>query len=727
VIDSNDDGTADSSDIDFYVQQNRGTQHPEFNPGAGNLISVEDDCGPGLVGCDENGTETSGKSPLFYSFLEAGKRDDDFNPLGNDSEGDDIVSDSFFSGVVVKTFDLSDQLQKGMTSSTPDPSDYSQWNWSNATAGTIDRYALAQNRTVAVSTRGRVFPSGGVYPNKGRKLQRTKRNSNSTNITLRAFANSYAAVSNQRLTSQTGDNRTVPEGFGVWIDPDYLRRGFETGNVTKGSSSWEEELSFRMDLTGPDSGLGFDVPGNADPAFRDSDRVVLANITWQGENDDAFAYSSSGNEDRVGIYGPGADNTVSGLEPPMCGDDTGEYLYEEAGASRNSRTLSGPYACVSEKDLCPIENNQGDIMLIERGEYINVNESTESLGRYKQDKEICMKRTSDPQGYWWDQDYGRVGGELTCNVNALYGSPGIRWFDKSYVERHPHAVTGGIDDDLNRFLEQSTRPADRYDSEPQQSSWDTDETPVPTGTTNKSVVTKGFCGGDDGSEYLATQICKTDACVTDRNHFGVARNPGSCVFDGRSGEVGNNAQPVNSSRHRRQIYSPGQSIQLDFRQPVNITCVGGEWFEQGPIVFDRENIKVPVGGQSSAAFSVINTGILPAEFKVEMDEGSTAERFSKFDTNTGAFTVEVPAKERKRYEIDINPAKSFVSQVTVRATGTNSDKAGSDTLEIEATENKATSTNSRQYNDDRNVPGITTLQLVAIAAAGLAYILSQNL
>jgi hypothetical protein len=753
VYDSNGDGTGDERDIDYYLRKNQAPYHSEYNPGGysggsrNNTFVVEDDCGPGVSGCsDESRTTNSdgtAKNPLFFSFIEESKRDEDYNPQGEDNEGDESVSSSFYNGYVVKTNDFSDQLQAdgsvggGMVATEPSPSSASRWENSSATNQSADRYAIASSLDVSVSNRGRVFSPGSVYYHKDFSgTRRTSRDQNSGDIRDRAFANSFAAVSAKSLNSDSGNDQ-IPQDRGVWIDPDYLKDGYGSDFKVPTSSSWEQELSFKMDLTGPDSGLGFDVPSNMNPVYSNSQgSVVRSDILWEGETDNSIAYGLNNQEDRVGPSGPSTDNTDGPLEPPMCGDDQSEYLIEEGGESPNSELFNGPYACVSKKDLCYSSEASSENKFVDSGpgNYRNASEPEEPLNRFKSDRELCIQRTSDAQSVFWDQDYGPVQTENdgiinTCNTNKLYGDPGIRWFPQEYVKFHPFAVNGGIDDDYNDFLQQQGH--ETFTSKSSFSTWDssdnTTKTPVPTGSDDSVVATQGICGGDDGSEYLATQVCQTDVCVTDRSHFGVGKNPGSCVFDGRADEVGNNAQPTNTTRHRRQIYDPGQSIQLDFRQPVNITCVGGEWFEQGPIVFDRENITVPVGERSSAAFSVINTVVLPAEFRVQIDRDTTAERFSQFDTKTGTFTIEVPPKDRKQYELNIEPTREFESSVTVRATGTNSDKSGSDTLEVEATENKGTSTGSRQYNEERNVPGITALQLIAISVAALTYILWQDL
>jgi len=354
-----------------------------------------------------------------------------------------------------------------------------------------------------------------------------------------------------------------------------------------------------------------------------------------------------------------------------------------------------------------------------RASYINAREATESEGRFKQDSEYCLRRASDPQPVFWDQDYGDPDGDgdiETCNENALYGQPGVKWLNESYVQDHPFTVSGGIDDDYNPFLKQEGHPT--LESEPDRNSWNfNSETPVPTGTNQSKVATQGFCGGDDGSEYLATQVCRTDVCVTDRGRFGAGKEPGACTFDGRASQVGRNAQPVNDTRHRRQIYSPGQIITLNYTQPVNITCVDGAWYEEGPITFEREETSVPLNGTTTTGFMVVNLGQLSTEYRVELRQGTEAERFSEFDGETGtSFTVEVPPKQSRRFELQTRGVREFDSSITVTASGVNVDERGTDTLDIE-TINTGSSPASGGGQQPRNVPGIEFLQVLALVFA----------
>ncbi|WEL23515.1 hypothetical protein [Candidatus Nanohalovita haloferacivicina] len=75
LIDSSQRGDPDNaSQIAFYWRQNENPYHPDYNPkgqGSGENIGVtlEDNCGPLLTGCDDQETQTEGKTPVFFSFF----------------------------------------------------------------------------------------------------------------------------------------------------------------------------------------------------------------------------------------------------------------------------------------------------------------------------------------------------------------------------------------------------------------------------------------------------------------------------------------------------------------------------------------------------------------------------------------------------------------------------------------------------------------------------------
>ena len=75
LIDSGQRGDPDNaSQVAFYWRQNENPYHPDYNPkgqGSGENIGVtlEDNCGPLLTGCDDQEAQTEGKTPVFFSFF----------------------------------------------------------------------------------------------------------------------------------------------------------------------------------------------------------------------------------------------------------------------------------------------------------------------------------------------------------------------------------------------------------------------------------------------------------------------------------------------------------------------------------------------------------------------------------------------------------------------------------------------------------------------------------
>lgn len=431
------------------------------------------------------------------------------------------------------------------------------------------------------------------------------------------------------------------------------------------------------------------------------------------------------------LTGAAGQPTAGGLERPVCGDDQREFLTEELGETDNPYLKDGKYGCTSNKDTCLYRDGK-DGKFLQPLEYQQANEQGENEARFKDDREVCFRKSDDPYGAFYDQDYGDLDGDgiqESCDVNALYGGPGVRWFQTDYIRKYPYAVIGGIDDDLNPYLQ--SKGVSKRDHNASAKDFETSpagKSPVESGTDFEEVVTLGFCGGDDGSEYLSTQVCRTDVCRTNRSHFGVAKTPGSCVYDGRD-IYPDVPQPVDSDKHKRMLYGSGESITLDYRQEQTITCVGGTWYEEGPILFERENVTVPFGSTVSAGFSVVNLGELPTEYRVELGQQTQAERFSRFATKKGtSFTVEVDPKESKEFNLRIRgQRKNMDSTVELTARGTSSSRRGSDELDVEVVDTNASASNITSFQEqERNIPGITGIEILVLLMSGLgAFVLLQ--
>jgi len=675
----------DPRHIAYYWRENLNPQHPDYNPEGGSEgIALEDDCGPNVEGCNKV-DDSANKEPTFFNFLpesgdpEEGVNDIHYNPTGGDEEGSPNVRNSFFQpqGQLNKIQDASNQLEPGMDTTYPGDqflSGVDIWSNSIATEDESDQYALTQYLNWSISNRGNAYaPGSAPYHKDYNGLERTDKQDNTVSKQDKVFGNSFADVNNQ--------------GQGVWIDPDDVKERWDnSGWGTSTWSSWKQKLNFNNDLTGPDLGYGFDLESKnlGSPELRSSGNIVIADIVFQDE-------FSGGNE-----Y----------LEKPACGDDQREYLLEERGETNFSAEDNGRYACADSRDYCVQRDYQQGVY--EPGRYLQANEPGEDNGRLKQDEEYCMELAPDQVPNWYDQDYN----QQACNENTLFDERGVRWFSESDVEEHPNAFTGGIDDDTNPKLRDEGR-AD-ITAKPQVSGWNTNsESPVSSGTmnTHDDIATLGFCGGDDESEYLVTQTCTSRFCETDNSIQGVARDPNNCVLD--AGEV----DGVTGSE--RDLYDEGEQVIVDTGSATEtLSCYGGAWHRDWPIVFLRDKAEVPLGTDGLAAFQVINVEDSGNTFDLELEDGPDGEDLDAFtsftETGTDEMNVTVPAQSSRTFNLEVR-GNSIMSteQVTVEAAGSGS-LSGQDNLDVEIVDSSASSS-SNATQRSRDVPGIGFTQLAWLA------------
>ncbi|MFB6190360.1 MAG: hypothetical protein ABEJ91_02200, partial [Candidatus Nanohaloarchaea archaeon] len=552
--------------------------------------------------------------------------------------------------------------------------------------------------------------------------------------------NSFADVATAKIDTDGDGSTDIYPGNGTWIDPDYIKKGFESGEYASSMfDSWSDKLTYRMDISGPDSGLGFDLGGTGF-TFQNPDRryIVKGDIYFEGEND------GKDNDGNDGVdEGPASESwegtdlvgeTSPYLEPPMCGDDQREYLVEEIGESENPEKLDGAYACVDKRDVCvDLDSNP---RTVESGAYKNVGEPDENFGRLKGDKELCTRGASNPDDdvyKWYDQDFGDIdgdGNQDTCKQNTLYGSRGVRWIPASYVKKHPFAVRKGMDDDWNANLAQLAA-RDRFTgevtSEPDQTSWNFDqESPVPTGSPNSTIATLGFCGGDDGDEQIITQRCRAQACNTDTSVIGVAEanEKSSCILDqGKYPQV---------SGSRRKIYQPGESVTFDYGSSTRqISCFDGVWYDEWPIVFQQDRMEVGKGETRTVSFSVINVRPEPQKYRVKLVDTKVSQ-FAEFSSRDGSsFVVKVPGQGAKSFNIEVYGGDTSIGSSTdyadlrVQATAINGDVSGEDRVGVNI--RKAVQTGEGERNTGpRNVPGVGLIQLLALSLVSTLLFFSQS-
>ena len=707
----------DINDIAYYWRTNPNPQHSDHNPTGGESgVALEDDCDPALAGCDTTGTTISGESGgLFYGTFEDFTRDEDYHPQSQDGLTP-YGMEPLLEGHLKRLKQDSNQLEPGMDTDYSmdfnDPDNY----WFDTRGGEdyADQYGYVDERSDAISNRGKSRnPDTGEDYRPGKTYARTSSairdniNSDSVEKTQKVFGNS--------IVVESTDSGPFQSGEGYWLDPDDL----EAKN-SDFKSYWWDLVRFNIDLTGPDSGLGYD--DGSDPLVRDYETkqgssVIKGGIYWQDEDSGGSPYH----------------------EGPICGDDQLEFLVEEMGASENSGKTHGRYACVDSKDKCVTFNSDPPVIDLES--YAQAGENAENAGRLKQDKEICLKDRSDEQPKFWDQDYGDVNGDGsqdTCNVNNLYGSDGVRWLDEEYVTTHPHAVTGGIDDDWNEYLNQlyNLERHDQYTSKPDQDSWNFgSESPVPSGVGavgNDSVATLGFCGGDDDGEFLITQECNSNLCETDRDIVGVAKNPDSCVIDEET-------MSYDTSVDERKVFEPGKEITVNLGgESRQMTCFDNNWFDEYPIIFNQQNTEVPFGESTTVSFHIINVRDSDTTFEVEMldplTDNPSAYQHSRFVSQSGnSFETTVGPQSSETFYVNIDGANKAIGDsstpseddLTVRASAVNSDMNGEDSTTVEVVENNATNS-SVGRTEPKSVPGIGAVHVMALVLISSVFFFLQS-
>ena len=515
-----------------------------------------------------------------------------------------------------------------------------------------------------------------------------------------------------------------------------------------GGEGWKDLMNFELDLTGPDSGIGWDENDGAalDVEFRDGRKSVFTDIYWQGTYDGSAPLDEH--------------------EQRMCGDDQREYLLEEMGESVNSEKFVGRYACVDDYDHCVYRGTTGQ-KVFDRADKdgsqpVNTDEPGESEGRLKKDKEICaqrpgltstsMSRDYDPTPQWYDQDYANnisgtgsisVPYQNLCRENSLYGEIGVRWINKDYIQNNPQSVTGGIDDSWNPRLEQMSHPS--LESKPEKDTYsgnilENGVSPVPTGDFNSRVAKPtnmdyGFCGGDDEGEYLITQRCESGLCDTENSYIGVVDDPNKCLLEeDPSEESGVNlvGDGKNSNGQFREIYDEGEAVTVQGEDSGTMACFGGTWNDKWPVNFARDRVEVPLGGEDLISFQVINVVDEKKTFELDLsfggDQAQDMDSFTTFDeTGTNQMTASVEASSSENFNIRVRGNKEVedFQDVELQAESRDGGLQGYDNVEVRIV-NTSMST-SEASTQTRDVPGITLIQFFWImAVASALYFISLH-
>ena len=226
-------------------------------------------------------------------------RDEDFNSLGEDSPG----SNALHRGYVNKLEEESDQLEPGMGSAfygmneSDDPITVGKWKDSVGTENRSDQWAITPHRNWTISNRGVPYPPWGTYyRSDDPEFERTSASDPSIPQTEKVFGNSLAVVAQEDVYDGSG-TLIARKGSGVWIDPDDIREWMDDGGKYEYPyGEWYkilghqqapdgEVVGSKMDITGPDSGLGAD-DGSTDESVKPLNTegtVLKGDIYFHGE------------------------------------------------------------------------------------------------------------------------------------------------------------------------------------------------------------------------------------------------------------------------------------------------------------------------------------------------------------------------------------------------------------------------------------------------------------
>ncbi|MFB6291990.1 MAG: hypothetical protein ABEI58_01190, partial [Candidatus Nanohaloarchaea archaeon] len=756
--DSNGDGVADDGDIDFYWRKNQNPDDSEHNPAGSSWgIAVEDDCDPALSGCDDTNTASDNYEPLFYSNFSEGARDEDYHPQTTDVD----AYTPHFNGYINNISDDSNQLEPGMNTSVYDSysfdsskssedGDITKWQDSRGGQKWADQFSVTKNLTTSISNRGKPYPAGSTYYRQF-VSKRDNPDASTTLKTDKVFANSFADVASQSIVRDGSE--VADAGDGVWIDPDYIKQGWDTGEYryTQIFSSWQQKMAWNIDLTGPDSGLGLNTGDSEGITFKDGNRkwVMWGDVYFEGERDNDDNDGNDG-EDEYWASGAGwtkVGESTTALEPPMCGDDLSEYLLEEIGESTSPAQYDGLYACTDSQDVCIDRSHIPKVL--PSSTTLNVDEPDEEVGRLKRDSEFCglasnTKGLSETVYKWWDQDYGDLdgdGNQETCQENSLYGREGVRWIESSYVKDHPYAVTGGIDDDWNQYIENQESAGEfsgSYTYKPGESDWSYSKissnswTPVPSGSPNQTVATLGFCGGDDDGEHLVTQKCQTSLCKDDNSVMGVASDQSYCILDGSKYPL------KNSDNRKRKLYETGDSVTFDLSgSDQKISCFDGIWYDSWPIVFNQERMDVGSGDTRRVSFRIINVEDEQRKFNIEIQDAVSQPhivQFTEFVSESGgSFTTTVDARSSKDFQVELYGGNSDIDadeqsgKLRIQAEAVDSPISGEDMLAVDVlSASKTNTTGNTRKAQPRNVPGLGMVHVLVLMMLSAVFFFTQS-
>jgi hypothetical protein len=209
--------------------------------------------------------------------LDRAVRDEDFNALGQDDRGSAPLS----QGYINKIEDSSDQLENGP-----------KWKNSDGSEEDADQYAITPTPRWTVDNKGNIYPppTNPQYRStfyRDTSDRRTRISDPSIPKREKIFGNSLGVVAKEGVNKDVDNDGTqelvAREGAGVWIDPDQIDKT-KTGGTYEYPQDWKQLLSFNIDITGPDSGLGYDKDSSGQTIYRENRKVAITDIYWQRES-----------------------------------------------------------------------------------------------------------------------------------------------------------------------------------------------------------------------------------------------------------------------------------------------------------------------------------------------------------------------------------------------------------------------------------------------------------
>jgi hypothetical protein len=207
-------------------------------------------------------------------------RDEDFNPLGGTTPPGQ--GEALSKGYINKLEEDSNQLDADMDTDTLQDDRDRKWVNSDGTNDSADQYAITPFPNWSISNRGNAYPPWKSYYRNDAD-RRISTDDDSSEKTEKVFANSLAVVADQEVEKDVDgddiDETIARQGQGVWIDPDQIEET-QSGGVYEYPGDWTNLLRFNLDITGPDSGLGYDNDGTTEK-YQDGRKVVRTDIYWK--------------------------------------------------------------------------------------------------------------------------------------------------------------------------------------------------------------------------------------------------------------------------------------------------------------------------------------------------------------------------------------------------------------------------------------------------------------